>query len=398
LHNEMGTKSNWSNPIWGDDWEEVRRLWLLDPEVAHCNHGSFGALPAQVFEAQNEFRRRIALNPMSWFDREMPDLLTEARAQVARFIGASPDDVGFVKNVSAGVSAVGQSLSLGPDDEILSTDHAYGAVSSAMDRLAARTGAKRVVAKVPVDSSDDEVVAILAEHCSQRTALVLIDQVTSPTARRFPVEAVAALAKGFGAATLVDAAHAPGMLPLEVPKMGVDFWVGNLHKWACAPVGTGALWVAKAWQEQMLALIVSWGEAEGFPLSFQRVGTDDLSAWVAAPRSLEVLGSLGWDRVREHNEALVRAAQITVAEIVGSPAVKLNHDPGLSMALVPLPPGLADTREQAHWVKDKMAAQGVEMSIGCWNGQGRVRLSAQVYNRPADYERMGLGLRDLLAD
>ena len=289
----MGTKSNWSNPIWGDDWEEVRRLWLLDPEVAHCNHGSFGALPAQVFEAQNEFRRRIALNPMSWFDREMPDLLTEARAQVARFIGASPDDVGFVNNVSAGVSAVAQSLSLGPDDEILSTDHAYGAVSSAMDRLAARTGAKRVVAKVPVDSTDDEVVAILAEHCSERTALVLIDQVTSPTARRFPVEAVAALAKGFGAATLVDAAHAPGMLPLEVPKMGVDFWVGNLHKWACAPVGTGALWVAPAWQEQMLALIVSWGEAEGFPLSFQRVGTDDLSAWVAAPRSLEVLGVTG---------------------------------------------------------------------------------------------------------
>ena len=172
---------------------------------------------------------------------------------------------------------------------------------------AARTGAKRVVAKVPVDSTDDEVVAILAEHCSERTALVLIDQVTSPTARRFPVEAVAALAKRFGAATLVDAAHAPGMLPLEVPKMGVDFWVGNLHKWACAPVGTGALWVAPAWQEQMLALIVSWGEAEGFPLSFQRVGTDDLSAWVAAPRSLDVLGSLGWDRVRAHNEALVRA-------------------------------------------------------------------------------------------
>jgi isopenicillin-N epimerase len=392
-----GANANRSNPIWGDDWHEVRRLWLLDPEVAHCNHGSFGALPARVFELQNEFRRRIAVNPMNWFDREMPGLLTEARAHVARFIGASPDDVGFVSNVSAGVSAVVQSLSLGPGDEVLSTDHAYGAVSSALDRLSARTGAKRVVATIPVNSNDEEVVAILAEHCSERTALVVIDQVTSPTARRFPVQAVAALAHQFGAAALVDAAHAPGMLPLQVPTIGADFWVGNLHKWACAPVGTGALWVGPSWREKMLSLVVSWGEADGFPTSFQRVGTDDLSAWVAAPSSLDLLASLGWDRVRAHNEALVCSAQATVAEILGSPAEELRHDPGLSMALVPLPPGLADTREQTHWLKEEMAARGVEMSIGCWGGRARIRLSAHVYNCPADYQRMGTGIRDLLA-
>jgi isopenicillin-N epimerase len=394
---DFGAGSAWSNPIWGEDWEEARRLWLLDPEVAHCNHGSFGALPAQVFEIQNEFRRRIAVNPMRWFDREMPELLDEARTRVAHFIGARPEDVGFVNNVSAGVSAVAQSLSLGAGDEILSTDHAYGAVSSALDRLSVRTGATRVVAEVPIDSTDEEVVAILATHCSERTALVVIDQVTSPTARRFPVAAVADLAHRFGAAALVDAAHAPGMLPLQVPEIGADFWVGNLHKWACAPVGTGALWVAPQWQEQMLSLIVSWGEAEGFPLSFQRVGTDDLTAWVAAPSSLDVLASLGWDRVRAHNEALVGWAQERMSEILGSPPGELRRDAGLSMALVRLPPGLADTREQAHWVRQEMAARGVEMSIGAWKGHGRIRLSAQVYNRPADYERMATGVRDLLA-
>ena len=305
--------------------------------------------------------------------------------------------MGFVNNVSAGVSAVAQSLSLGAGDEILSTDHAYGAVSSALDRLSARTSAARVVAEVPIDSTDEEVVAILAAHCSERTALVVIDQVTSPTARRFPVAAVADLAHRFGAAALVDAAHAPGMLPLQVPEIGADFWVGNLHKWACAPVGTGALWVAPKWQEQMLSLIVSWGEAEGFPLSFQRVGTDDLTAWVAAPSSLDVLASLGWDRVRAHNEALVGWAQERMSEILGSPPGELRRDAGLSMALVRLPPGLADTREQAHWVRQEMAARGVEMSIGAWKGHGRIRLSAQVYNRPADYERMATSVRDLLA-
>jgi isopenicillin-N epimerase len=385
-----------ANPIWGDDWEDARRLWLLDPEVAHCNHGSFGALPAAVLAAQNDLRRQIAVNPMRWF-REMPDRLHAARREVADFIGAAPDEVAFINNVSAGVSAVAQSLVLGPGDEVLSTNHIYGAVDSALDRLCARTGATRVVAPVPVESSNDEVVAIMAEHCSEQTALVTIDQVTSPTARRFPIEAVASLAHRYGAAAMVDGAHAPGMLPLDVPKIGADFWVGNLHKWACAPVGSGALWVAPAWRDKMLSLIVSWGEADGFPLSFERVGTDDLTAWMASPCSLNVLGSLGWDRVRAHNEALVCWAQSTVCEILGSPSDELRHDAGLSMAVVPLPAGVADTREQCHAIQQHMVTRGVEMSLRSWGGHGGVRLSAHVYNRPADYERLATGIRDFIA-
>ena len=385
-----------ANPIWGDDWEDVRRLWPLERDVAHCNHGSFGALPGQVLAAQNEFRSRIAANPMRWFGREMPDLLRAAHDDAARFIGAGPEEIAFVNNVSAGVSAIAQSLSLHEGDEILSTDHAYGAVSSALDRLSARTGASRVVAQIPFDSADEEVVAIIREHCSERTALVVLDQVTSPTARRFPIEPVACVAHNFNAALLVDGAHAPGMLPLDVPKLGADFWVGNLHKWACAPPGTGVLWVAPQWREQMLSLVVSWGEAEGFPTSFERVGTDDLTAWVAAPGSLRLLGSLGWDRVRTHNEALVVWAQATVAEILGLPASELRHDPGLSMAVVRLPPGIADTREQAHSVQRHLASQGVELSIGSRNGLGGIRLSAYVYNQPSDYERLAMGIRDLI--
>jgi len=385
-----------SNPLWGEDWAEVRRLWMLDPDVAHCNHGSFGAVPAPVLAAQEELRRRMATNPMRWFSREMPDLVVEARAEVAQFLAAKPRDVAFVSNVSAGVSAVLQALPLAPGDEVLSTDHAYGAVSLALDRLCARTGATRVTAEVPVASPDAEIVATLAGLCSDRTRLVVIDQVTSPTARRFPIEAVARLAHSVNAAVLVDGAHAPGMLEVNVPQIGADFWLGNLHKWPCAPAGTGVLWVAPEWQDRMLPLVVSHGDRDGFPVSFDHVGTNDLSAWLAAPLALRLLGSLGWDRVRAHNEALVRWAQSTVAEILGIPSAELRHDRGLSLAIVPLPVGLADTRDAARALQRHLTDTGVELAMPSWRGRGSVRLSAHVYNRPADYERLAIGIRDFM--
>ena len=385
-----------ANPIWGDDWDDVRRLWLLDPDVAHCNHGSFGAVPAQVLEAQEKIRRQMAVNPMRWFTRELPGLVRAARAEVAGFLGADADDLAFVSNVSAGVSAVAHSLPLSAGDEVLSSDHAYGAVSYALDRLCTRTGARRVVATVPYHSSDEEVVAAFAGHCTERTRLVVVDQVTSATARRFPVEEVARLAHRAGARVLIDGAHAPGMLPLDVPSLGADIWVGNLHKWACAPAGSGALWVAPERREEIQSLVVSWNEPDGYPSSFDSVGTDDLSAWLATPQSLAVLASLGLDRVRSHNEALVGWAQSRVADILGLPPDDLRHDPGLSMALLRLPPGTADSLEEALKLRDRMAELGVEMAIGCWNGRGAIRLSAQLYNQPSDYERLAIGVRGLL--
>ncbi|HEY2076533.1 MAG TPA: aminotransferase class V-fold PLP-dependent enzyme [Streptosporangiaceae bacterium] len=386
-----------ANPIWGDDWDDVRGLWLLDREVAHCNHGSFGAVPAPVLVAQEKIRRQMAVNPMRWFVRELPELVVRARAEVAAFLGADAEDLAFVSNVSAGVSAIAQSVQLSPGDEVLSSDHAYGAVSYALDRLCARTGARRVVASIAYQSSDDQVVAAFAELCTERTRLVVVDQVTSATARRFPVEDVARLAHRSGARVLVDGAHAPGMLALDVPGLGADFWVGNMHKWACAPAGSGALWVDPQWREEILSLVVSWSEPEGYPSSFDSVGTDDLSAWLATPESLRVLGSLGWDRVRAHNEALVGWAQSRVAEILGLPSGDLRHDPGLSMALLRLPPGTADSLEQAYKLRDQLAELGVETAMGSWNGCGTLRLSAQAYNQPSDYERLAAGLRDLIA-
>lgn len=386
-----------ANPLWGEDWEQVRRLWPLDDAVLHCNHGSFGAVPKAVLEAQDEFRSRMVARPALWFSRELPGLVVEAHAAVAAFLNADAGDMAFVTNVSAGVSVVAHSLHLEPGLEVVSSDHIYGAVSYALDRLCARTGAARVVVKVPFGASDSEVVDIFASGCSGRTGLVVIDQVTSATARRFPVEEVTAVAHRAGAAVLVDGAHAPGMLAVDVPALGADFWTGNLHKWVCAPPGTGVLWVAPEWQSQVKSPVVSWNEPYGFPSSLERVGTNDLSSWLAAPVAIRLLGALGWERARSHNEALVGAGQRTVAEILGTGEQGLRHDPGLSMALVPLPPDSGiGSQEDAEALQARLAGMGVETVVTPWLG-GALRLSAHVYNQPADYERLGVAVRNALA-
>jgi isopenicillin-N epimerase len=384
------------NPIWGNDWEEVRGLWPLDPAAVHCNHGSFGAVPEPVYAVQETMRRRMVTNPVQWFHGDMTDAVRDARAEVARFFHAEPDDVAFVSNVTSGTSTVLQCLDLGPDDEIVVSDHIYGAVSLAVERLCGRTGARRVDVTIPYDTSDDDVVMAFGSRCSDRTALVIVDQVTSATARRFPVKRVTAAAHAVGAAVFVDGAHAAGMLPVDIPAIGADFWVGNLHKWPCAPAGTAVLWITPAWQERIVPLVVSHADLEGFPAAFDRLGTNDLSAWIASPHALCLLGQLGWDRVRAHNEALVVWAQHAVADILGVSDNELRHDPGTSMAIVPLPHGLADTPKEARALQDHLGARQIMVAMPCFGDRGTIRLSAHVYNQPSDYERVGRGIREFM--
>jgi isopenicillin-N epimerase len=384
------------NAIWGDDWDEVRKLWLLDPEVAHCNHGSFGAVPGPVLEVQDHQRSRMAANPMGWFHRELPGLVRSAREVIGRFLGASPGELALVPNVSNAASTVLACLDARPGDEVVSSNHIYGAVSWAVDRFCERTGATRVVVDVPVEADDAGIVAAFEDGCSERTVLMIADHISSGTAKLFPVASLALLAHRYEAAILVDGAHAAGTLPVDVPAIGADFWIANLHKWPCAPAGTGVLWVAPVWRERIRPLVVSGNEHLGFPESFDKVGTTDLSAWVAAPVALDLLAGLGWDRVRHHNETLVRLGQAIVAEAAGTPEGKLRHDPGLGMAIVPLPAGVGNTRPGGRALQDHLLAFGVEVQTPSWQGRGTLRLSAHVYNRPADYERMAIGLRDYL--
>ena len=384
------------NPLWGDDWPEVRAHWPLDWAVAHLNHGSYGATPSAVSEARRALLHESDVNPVRWFRRVLPGAVREAREVIRQFLGAPPGTLALVTNASAGVSAVLAATELGVGEEVLVSDHAYGAVRFAVERAAERAGASVRVARLALGATDDEVVAAFAGGLRDCTRLVVVDAVTSPTAMRLPVEGVAAEAHRGGVPVLVDAAHGPGMLPVDLATTAADFWVGNLHKWACAPAGTAALFVARPAAHPVATPIVSWGEHDGFPDAFDQRGTDDLTPWLAAPVALALLSGLGWARLRRHNATLVAEAQQLVAAAIGVPVQRLWLAPGVSMAVVPLPPGVAADAAGAGALQAALSDRlGIEAAVSAWNGRGLLRLSAQVYNAPADYERLAAGLPGL---
>jgi isopenicillin-N epimerase len=385
------------NPVWGDDWAEVRDLWPLEPTVAHLNHGSYGAVPTAVLEEQASWRQRMESNPVRFFNRELPAVLAAARDEVAGFLGADPRGTAFVRNATTAVSTVLASFPLAAGQSVLLTDHAYGAVRIAADRFAGRAGARVEVVHLPLDEDDAAHARRVLDATGPDTRLVVLEQVTSPTARRLPlVELVPALQER-GVAVLVDGAHAPGMLAVEVDRLGADFWVGNLHKWCLTPRGTALLNAAPRWRSALLPLVASWGEVDGFPDAFADIGTDDMTAWLSAPRALRVLERLGLDRLRRHNAELAVTGQRIVAEALGLDPAALPRDPAVSMQLVPLPEGLVRDTPQADALRDRIGEEvGVEVGVTDWAGHGYLRLSAHAYNAPDDYRRLATDLPALL--
>jgi isopenicillin-N epimerase len=386
-----------ANPVWGDDWPQVRALWPLEPTVAHVNHGSYGAVTAPVLEEQQSWRDRMETNPLRFFRRELPAALGTARAEVAAFLGAADGSLAFVRNATSGVNTVLAAFPLDAGDAVLLTDHAYGAVRIAADRFVPARRARVDTVHLPLSADDAEVTAEVLGAVHERTRLVLLDQVTSPTARRLPLVTLLPALQDRGVAVLVDGAHAPGMLAVDLDRLGADFFVGALHKWCCAPRGTGILHAAERWRPMLRPLVASWGEDAGFPLAFDDTGTDDPSAWLSAPRALRVLESLGLDRLRRHNVELAVAGQREVAEALQVPLGGLPRDAGISMQLVPLPEGVATTPDSAGALQDRIGEESaVEVAISSFAGRGYVRLSAHAYNAPGDYRRLAAELPSLL--
>lgn len=368
----------------------ARLLFSLDAAVSHLNHGSFGAVPIGVQRAQQRLRDEIEANPVRFYSHGLLDRIAHARRHLAAFLGADPDASALVDNTTTGLALALNSLDLGPGDEIITTNHGYGAVQIAVTEACARTGAVHRCARLSAVPGDGEVVAAVRAAVTDRTRLVVVDQVTSPTARVLPVREVAAALRTSGAALFVDAAHVPGQLPVEVAAIGADFWVGNLHKWAYAPRGTALFSVAPAWRERIRPLVVSWEQASGFPASVESQATLDYTPWLAAPIGLFTLRTLGVDEVREHNAALVRYGQQVVGAALGVPAAELPVPPaGLAMAVLPLRTGLAGDPAAAVALRQRIAAEtGAEVALNSWQGRGLLRLSAQVYNRADEYERL----------
>ncbi|WP_197085200.1 aminotransferase class V-fold PLP-dependent enzyme [Saccharothrix sp. ST-888] len=375
----------------------VKDLFSLDPAVAHLNHGSYGAVPLPVQRAQARLRVEQEQDPDGFFGG-LPDRIGGARARIATALGAHPDRLALLTNVTEGIAVVLDSVPLAEGDEILVTDHGYGAVVRAAERRAAETGAKVCTARIPLGTPDADGVA---EHVlaavGDRTRIAVLDLVTSPTAREIAGPRLLAALAERGIVTVVDAAHAPGQLPVDLGGAagGADFWVGNLHKWAFTPRATAVLAARPPWLERIRPLVLSWEHDRGFPGHVEWRGTCDYTPWLAAPAGFALLQRLGAERVRAHNEVLAAYGSRLLAERAG--LRELPVMPGLAMRAVRLPPGCAETeqgvRELMASVREHLDAR---VAVRPWPGGGVLRISAQVYNCAGEYRRLADGIGALL--
>ncbi len=378
----------------------------LDPQVSYLNHGAFGACPLVVQAAQAEFRARLERNPLHFFMRELEGLLDETRAVLAPFLGARATDIAFVPNATAGVNTVLASLEFEPGDEIVINDHTYPACKNAVLYWANRR--KLVVRSAPIPfpiaSGNDFTDAILAQ-VGERTRLVLVDHVTSPTGLVVPIEPLIRTLRERGIDTLVDGAHGPGMLPLELDRLGAAYYTGNFHKWCCAPKGAAFLWVRRDRQALVHPLVIShgWGahrtDRSRFQLEFDWPGTLDASAILSIPRALAFLTSLfegGLPALYAHNHALARRGRDLLCSALGTaPTCPDDMLGSLAVVLMPEQPPKAPSPFALY---DALLARGIEVFIVPFPGfpSGFVRIAAQVYNTEAQFMLLARALREEL--
>jgi isopenicillin-N epimerase len=335
---------------------ELRREFVLDPEIAFLNHGSFGACPRPVFERYQAWQRELELEPVDFLDRRFRGLLDEARDVLADYVGCASQDLAFVQNATTGVNLAARSLDLQPGDEVLATDLEYGACELAWDWICGRTGARYVRVPIPLPLLDpSELVATLFAAAGERTRVVYVSHVTSETALVLPVDEIVNRARELDLVTIVDGAHAPAQVPLDLSALGADFYAGNAHKWLCAPKGAGFLHVRPEHQDAVDAAIVSWGytEGSGFSDRIEMQGTRDPAAWLAVPDAIRFQAERDWDRVRDRCRALTRAARAELCELLGTEPAAPHAMLG-QMAAVRLPrsaPSLSDDLFRRHRVE-----------------------------------------------
>jgi isopenicillin-N epimerase len=377
-------------------------LWLLDPKVAFLNHGSFGACPRPVLEFQSELRARLERQPLQFMARELEGLLDSSREELARFVGAVAEDLVFVTNATSGVNSVLRSLEFGRGDELLVTDQEYNACRNALNFVAERSGAQVVVAKLPfpVQESEDLIAPIL-ERVTARTRLVLLDHVTSQTGMVLPIERIVSELAARGIDTLVDGAHAPGMIPLNLNALGAAYYTGNCHKWICAPKGAALLHVRRDRQKAIRPLTISHGanssrtDRSRFLIEFAWPGTCDPTACLSITEALRFVGSLmpgGWPEVMARNRALALAGRRVVCGALKVPEPCPDDLTG-SLASMPMSDapraGAARAPLYEYPLQDALRLKhGIEVPIIPWPAPPTrlLRISAQLYNSLPQYE------------
>jgi len=362
---------------------ELRREFLLDPEVAFLNHGSFGACPRPVFERYQAWQRELELEPIDFLDRRAPDLLAAARGALADYLGCAAKDVAFVENATTGVNLAARSLDLGPDDEVLATDLEYGACDLAWQWVCRRAGARYVRAGIPLPLDDPlTLVEALFAAASDRTRVLYVSHVTSETGLVLPLEAILARARELGLVTVVDGAHAPAQVPLNLARLGADFYAGNAHKWLCAPKGAGFLHVRPEHQERVEGAVVSWGYRPGgtFVERIERQGTRDPAAWLAVPEAIRFQAERDWDGVRERCRRVALDARRELCDLLGTEPLA-PEAMVVQLATVRLPHPAGDLAERLF------ARHRVEIPVGGPEND-LLRLSVAAYTTPQKIDRL----------
>lgn len=388
------------------------RQWLLDPEYIFLNHGAFGGCPRPVLECQSEWRARLERQPLNFLVRELPAHLDVAREALAQFSGAEADDLVFVHNATGGVNTVLRSLDFQPGDELLVTDHAYNASRNALDYVAERSGAQVVVAKIPFPfRTGDELIDPVLECVTPRTRIALLDHVTSPTGVVMPIARLVRELDQRGVDTLVDGAHAPGTMPMNLTQLGAAYYTGNCHKWLCAPKGAALLHVRRDKQKSIRPLTISNGakstqkDRSRFLVEFGWQGTFDPSAWLSVPEALRFVASQmpgGWLEVMARNHALARAARKVLCDALQIPEPCPAEFIG-SLAAIPLPDATEDEGPRPPFneapLQDALREKHrIEVPIVSWPAPPKrlLRISAHLYNSLPQYETLAAALSKVI--
>lgn len=375
-----------------------RSNWSLDPEITFLNHGSFGACPKVVLDRQQQLRAQLERSPVRFFETALEPLLDEARRELAAFVGADPAQLAFVPNATTGINTVLRSLSFCPGDELLTTNHEYNASRNALEFAAAAAGAKLVVAQVPfpVHSAAEITEAVLAS-VSAKTRLVLLDHITSQTALIWPLQTLIQQLAQQDIDVLVDGAHAPGQIPLNLTELGAAYYTGNCHKWLCAPKGAAFLYLRPDRQAQIRPLVISHGansprtDRSRFHLEFDWVGTTDPSPYLCIPTAIQALAAMlpdGWPAIMARNRALTLAMRAALCQQL---QVELPCPDALigSMAVIPYCGDGAESLQAA------LLKRQIEVPVIPWQDQWLIRISTHLHNQAADYAVLAAALQQM---
>ena len=388
-HQEPGSKSVLGRPLLG--------TFFLEPDVHYLNHGAFGALSRPVSETANSLRRRIEAQPSRFLNEDLPDMIRKSADRLGEFVGARGQDLVFVPNATTAINAVLRSLVLLPGDEVVTTTHVYGAVARTLEFVCERSGARLVHAKLPFPAtSPDDLTDAVLSAVTGRTRLIVVDHVTSPSALVVPIQGITDFAADRGIQVLVDGAHGPGMLPLQIEALNATWYAGNCHKWLGTPRGCGFLWTKPSRQSLVRPTTISHGVGVGYTEAFDWPGTIDFTPWLCVDAALDFRADIGEKRINTHCLKTIRKGAKLVASSVGG---ELGGTRQLMsfMAAIHLPVKRKASKKDALSLRSVLRNRhGIEVSMECIDDEIWMRVCAYVYNDISDFEALADVLPDAL--